>query len=168
MRFAIVTHRAGETNTNLAARRVDGFDNVCLLDPREALALLRPGDVALGRLDVRETLDGIEDGLWALSCLAAGGVTVLNPAGALISAHDKLLTARALERAGLPHPRTAVFGARSIRAALEPPLVLKPRFGSWGRDVVLCADLDELAHRLAELETRPWFRTHGILVQELI
>jgi RimK family alpha-L-glutamate ligase len=166
MRFAIVTHRAGGTNTSLAARRVDGFDQVCLLDPREALAVLRPGDVALGRLDVRETLDGIENGLWALSCLAAGGVTVLNPPGALISAHDKLLTARALERARLPHPRTAMVRPGSLRPALDPPIVLKPRFGSWGRDVVLCRDRCELAGTLAELETRPWFEAHGAIAQE--
>jgi RimK family alpha-L-glutamate ligase len=168
MRFAIVTHRAGGTNTSLAARRVDGFDQVCLLDPREALALLRPGDVALGRLDVRETLDGIEDGLWALSCLAAGRVTVLNPPGALISAHDKLLTARALERAGLPHPRTEMVRPGNVRPALDLPVVLKPRFGSWGRDVVLCRNRDELARRLTELETRPWFEAHGAVVQELV
>jgi RimK family alpha-L-glutamate ligase len=168
MRFAIVTHRAGGTNTTLAARSVDGFDQVCLLNPREALALLRPGDVALGRLDVRETLDGIEDGLWALSCLAAGRVTVLNPPGALISAHDKLLTARALERAGIPHPRTETVRPGSVHAALDPPVVLKPRFGSWGREVVLCRDREELMGRLAELEARPWFEAHGAIAQELV
>jgi hypothetical protein len=68
MQFGIVTHRAGETNTNLAAVRIDGLE-VCLLTPAVALARLGPGDVALARLDVRESLDGIEDGLPALSCL---------------------------------------------------------------------------------------------------
>ena len=168
MRFAIVTHRSGRTNRSLAARHVSGFDQVRLLAPREALALLGPEDVAVGRLDVRQTLDGIEEGLWALSCLAANGVTVLNQPGALLCAHDKLLTARALERACLPHPRTSVVGPGTIRPALEPPIVLKPRFGSWGRDVVLCRDRAELADGLAELETRPWFRAHGALAQELI
>jgi glutathione synthase/RimK-type ligase-like ATP-grasp enzyme len=46
--------------------------------------------------------------------------------------------------------------------------VIKPRFGSWGRDVVLCRDVAELRRGLAELSERPWFRTQGALVQELV
>jgi RimK family alpha-L-glutamate ligase len=168
MRFAIVTHRAGKTNTSLAARCLAGFEQVRLLSPREALALLRPGDVALGRLDVRETLDGIESGLPALSALAARGITVFNPPGALISAHDKLLTARALERADVSHPRTEALGPGCLRPTLGTPLVVKPRFGSWARDVVLCRDRQALTRRLAELEARPWFWTHGAVAQELV
>jgi len=83
MRFGIVTHSTGKTSTSLAVRRMTGFAQV-LLSPRAALALLRLGDIALGRIDVRETLDGIESGLPALSSLAARGVTVLKPPGALI------------------------------------------------------------------------------------
>jgi RimK family alpha-L-glutamate ligase len=166
--FGIVTHGAGEANTCLAAGRVEGFDELRLLSPIEALALLRPGDVALGRLDVRKTVDGIEDGLWALSRLAASGVTVFNPPDALVAAHDKLATARSLAGAGLPHPRTEVIGPRAARLTLDPPIVLKPRFGSWGRDVTLCADVNELAGCLAEFETRSWFHLQGALVQELV
>ena len=136
MRFAIVAHRAGETNIGLITRGWGLFEPL-LLTPREALLTLSPGDAALGRLDIREGLDGIEDGLWALSELSAAGVAVLNPPAALISAHDKLVTARALRRAGLPHPET-----RPLTPWEEPadcgsfPLVVKPRFGSWGRDVL--------------------------------
>ncbi len=166
MQFAIVTHHAGETNTNLAARRVEGLD-VRLVPPAQAVGLLEPGDVALARLDVRQTLDGIEDGLPTLSHLEENGIKVLNPPGVLLSAHDKLLTARALERTGLPHPETEVIGPGAT-PALRLPLVLKPRFGSWGRDVVLCHNAAELERWLTELETRPWFRTHGALAQELI
>jgi glutathione synthase/RimK-type ligase-like ATP-grasp enzyme len=53
-------------------------------------------------------------------------------------------------------------------AAPELPLVLKPRFGSWGRDVVLCrtaADLDAALERAA---FRSWFREQGALAQELV
>src|SRR5207247_1515891 len=46
----------------------------------------------------------------------AAGVRVLNPPAALISAHDKLVTARALRRAGLPHPET-----RPLTAWEKPP-----------------------------------------------
>ncbi len=166
MQFGIVTHRAGETNTNLAAVPIDGLE-VSLLDPAAAVARLGPGDVALARLDVRESLDGIEDGLPALSFLEERGVKVLNPPGVLLSAHDKLLTARALQRTGLPHPETESIGPGD-RPALPLPLVLKPRFGSWGRDVVLCRNPAELERSLAEFETRSWFRTHGAVAQELI
>ena len=34
------------------------------MTPAEAVSTLAPGDAALGRLDVRRTLDGIDDGLW--------------------------------------------------------------------------------------------------------
>ncbi len=166
MKLAIVSQHAGETNTNLAAVHIDGVE-VQLVPPDRALGLLGPGDAALARLDVRETLDGIEEGVSTLSQLEERGVTVLNPPGVLLSAHDKLLTARALERNGLPHPETEVIGP-GVTPTLPPPLVLKPRFGSWGQDVVLCRNQAELERWLTELETRPWFRTHGALAQELI
>ena len=168
MRFAIVAHRAGETNIGLITRAWSLFEPV-LQTPREAMLALQPGDAALGRLDIREGLDGIEDGLWALSELSASGVSVLNPPAVLISSHDKLVTARALRRAGLPHPET-----RPLTAWDDPvdcgsfPLVVKPRFGSWGRDVMLCRNRNELELSLEHLSRRSWFRSHGGLVQELI
>ncbi len=137
MQFGIVTHRAGETNTKLATVPIDGL-RFSLLAPASAVGLLVPGDVALARLDVRETLDGIEEGLPALSTLEENGVRVLNPPGVLLSTHDKLLTARALERTGLPHPTRNRSARRQCRRS-RPPLVLKPRFGSWGRDVCFAA-----------------------------
>ena len=167
MKLAIVSQHAGETNTNLAAVHIDGVE-VQLVPPDRALGLLGPGDVALARLDVRKTLDGIEEGVSTLSQLEERGVTVLNPPGVLLSAHDKLLTARALERNRLPHPETEVVGPGGATPTLPLPLVLKPRFGSWGQDVVLCRNQAELERWLTELETRPWFRTHGALAQELI
>ncbi len=167
MRFAIVTHRASSTNLELASRPLTGRRSV-LLSPVDALRSLARGDVALGRLDVRATLDGVEDGLAALALLAGRGVTVLNQPSALLAAHDKLLTARALERAGLPHPRTALLLPGAAPPALEIPCVLKPRFGSWGRDVVLCRSRDQLVRALDELAARPWFAGHGALAQELV
>ena len=106
MRFAVVAHRESLTNRRLAAAATTfGFPG-SIMTPRKALRLLEPGDVALGRLDVRETLDGIEDGEPELDRLAAAGVEVLNPPTALGVAHDKLLTAHVLRRAGVPHPHT--------------------------------------------------------------
>jgi RimK family alpha-L-glutamate ligase len=187
VQLAIVTQRATETNLALASAAPRGT-SFRLLAPEQAVSQLQDGDAALGRLDVLPTLDGVDDGLWALGSLAARGIRTLNRAGALLAAHDKLLTARLLLRAGLPHPRTRLLSpdvgvyARSESAPadsdlaqsggplpeLRLPVVVKPRFGSWGKDVVRCDDADGLRRRLRELEQRRWFRAHGALVQELV
>lgn len=168
MRFAVVAQRSTETNEALArAAAALGLDSA-VLPPRDALRFLEPGDVALGRLDVREGLDGIESGTRELERLADAGIDLLNPAGALVLAHDKLLTARALRRAGLPHPHSWLIAPGQPSPAPELPLVLKPRFGSWGRDVMLCRTREELDDALARVASRGWFREHGALVQELV
>ena len=46
--------------------------------------------------------------------------------------------------------------------------MLKPRFGSWGRDVERCTTSDELDAALVRLQRKPWFREHGALAQELV
>ena len=167
MRFALVAQRRTETNARLAAAPCRGIEWSCLT-PSEALHALVPGDVALGRLDVLRTLDGIDDGLWSLGELAAAGVRVLNGPSALLAAHDKLLTARLLHGAGLPHPRTRLAVAAATLPAIERPVVVKPRFGSWGKDVVRCGDAEELARHIESLTQERWFRRHGALVQELV
>ena len=167
MRVAIVTHRTSATNLALAAHGWNGIAAE-LMSPREALLTLGRGDVALGRLDVRDELDGVEEGLWALERLAEAGVSLLNPPDTLLAAHDKLLTARILRRAALPHPRTVLLQRHQDAPDIDFPAVLKPRFGSWGRDVVLCHDRRELRRALESLAFRPWFRRTGILAQELI
>ena len=168
MKFAVVAHRRSATNEALvAAARAWGLDSE-LLDPHTALTSLEPGDVALARLDVLEGLDGIERGTGELERLAAGGVDVRNPPGSLVVAHDKLLTARALRLAGLPHPHTTLIGPAAPTSVPDLPVVLKPRFGSWGRDVERCATADELDAALVRLQRKAWFREHGALVQELV
>jgi ribosomal protein S6--L-glutamate ligase len=168
MRFAVVAHRSTETNVALvqAAERL-GLDAE-LLEPRDALLALGAGDVALARLDVREGLDGMESGTPELERLADAGVEVLNPPRALIAAHDKLLTARALRFAALPHPHTSLIAAGIPSTAPDLPVVLKPRFGSWGRDVVLCRTAADLDAALENLAFRDWFQEHGALAQELV
>ena len=151
----------------LAAGGWDGVPGE-LLTPREALLTLGRGDVALARLDVRQSLDGVEDGLWALERLDEAGVRVLNGPNAVVLAHDKLLTARLLRRAGLPHPRTMLVERHSPIPDLDFPAVVKPRFGSWGQDVRLCRDREELRAVLDGLSCRLWFRATGAVAQELI
>lgn len=139
-----------------------------VLTPVEAFERLGPGDVALARLDVLPTLDGCEAGLDLLRGLIARGVLVLNRPQVLLRAHDKLRTARLLLRLGLPHPPTKHVRSMSELLAVELPLVVKPRFGSWGKDVYHCREPAEL-HAVAELlSERPWFARHGALAQELL
>ena len=164
---ALVSRLPTPATLGLAAVRVDGVEFVPMT-PVEALERLGPGDAALGRLDVLPTLDGVDDGLWALGVLAARGVRVLNGPAFLLATHDKLLTARLLRRAGLPHPRTRVVRGTRVPPSLETPAVVKPRHGSWGRAVTLCRDDAELAAELARIQDEPWYLQHGALVQDLV
>jgi RimK family alpha-L-glutamate ligase len=128
----------------------------------------RPGDVVVGRLDVRPSLDGIQPGLGRLRRLPDRGIRVVNDADALVATHDKLATALLLDAASVPQPRAAHLTGEDDSPGFEPPYVIKPRFGSWGRDVELCESRAELRACLLHLLRRPWFRRHGALVQELI
>jgi len=167
MKFAVVAQRSTPANVSLATAPVPGVESV-LLSPAQALVHLEPGDVALGRLDVLHSLDGMEPGVWALERLAARGVRVLNPPAAVLAAHDKLSTAEALQRAGLPHPRTEALFEDDPIVELELPVVVKPPYGSWGADVFLCTTAEELEACLAGLRERPWFGATGAVVQELV
>lgn len=167
MLLAIVAQRRTATNVAIAAAAPRGVD-ARIVSPAQAVALVQGEAVALGRIDVSDGLDGPEDGLWALGTLAARGVGVLNRAGALLAAHDKWLTARVLGRACLPHPRTAILHPGDHPPEWDGPVVVKPRFGSWGRDVELCEDEVSLRRHLRALESRLWFRQHGALLQELV
>lgn len=167
MRLGIVAHRATPTNLALAAEAPPGVEAI-VLPPLAALHLLRPGDVALGRLDVRESVDGVEDGLWHLERLACAGVTVFNSSPTLRLAHDKRLTATVLTGAGLPHPRTVSVRDGRYDPPLPFPFVLKPRFGSWGTDVVLCDNEEAWLRAASSLSTRAWYSRCGALAQELV
>ena len=168
MTFAVVAHSRSETNDRLVAAAESLGVSAAVLPPRDALRLLEPGDIALCRLDVREGLDGIESGIPEVDRLPSGGVRLLNPSGALVAAHDKLLTSRVMRLSGVPHPQTWHIAEGMPIAAPELPLVLKPRFGSWGRDVSLCRTQAELDNELDRLRFRGWFREHGVLAQKLV
>jgi [lysine-biosynthesis-protein LysW]---L-2-aminoadipate ligase len=167
MRLALIAHRQTETNLRLIEAAPRGVE-MAILTPAETLGALAPSDVALARLDVLPTLDGIEHGGWEVARLEADGVQVLNRLRVLLSMHDKLLTARLLHTASIAHPRTLHVVQPWPPTQLEPPVVVKPRFGSWGSDVALCRDRKELQACLTGLAGRRWFRRHGVLVQELV
>jgi RimK family alpha-L-glutamate ligase len=132
------------------------------------LACLGPGDVAIGRLDVLPGLDGVEPGLFDLLVLERRGIVVRNSAAAVLAAHDKLRTARSLAAARIPQPRTTWVRSADDPIEIHAPLVVKPRFGSWGKDVHRCASESEARALLRDLSTRSWFRRHGAIVQELV
>jgi [lysine-biosynthesis-protein LysW]---L-2-aminoadipate ligase len=144
-----------------------GYD-ASLVAPREVQQRVPAGSTVLGRLDVLPSLDGIERGLGELRAAAGRGVHVLNGPEALLAAHDKLTTAIRLGQAGVPHPRTSHHGPGSSASDIELPAVLKPRFGSWGADVVLCTTRTQLRTTLRRLSRRRWFARQGVLVQELV
>jgi RimK family alpha-L-glutamate ligase len=165
-RSVVILGGPTETNCALAVAFAELGQRAQLADAALPLRL-RPGDVAIARLDVLPTLDGIERGLWRLPRLERQGVHVLNRPPALFAAHDKLSTALFLGRAGVAQPRTAHLREVSVPAFL-PPYVVKPRFGSWGREVYLCRDEAELRALVERLGRRRWFRRHGALVQSLV
>ncbi len=167
MAFAVVAHSATKTNLGLASawRSSKSYG---VLDPLEALRVLHPGDVALGRLDVRRTLDGVEHGLSDLVELERRGVRVLNRPEALLAGHDKLLSARLLESGLVPTPWTRFLGDDWSELASLLPLVIKPRFGSWGADVYRVDEIRELNQLAQDLAGRPWLERGGAIAQELI
>jgi glutathione synthase/RimK-type ligase-like ATP-grasp enzyme len=168
MTVFLIAGRSTPTNLSLlAAWRRLGV-KATMVGPQEAQLRGGEGDVALARLDVLPTLDGVEAGLWELPELGRLGVQLLNHSGALLTVHDKLATALRLAQVGLPHPRTGHIDADGDAPAIGFPVVVKPRFGSWGRDVVLCRSAGQFERCLRRLRERRWFRRHGALVQEFV
>jgi RimK family alpha-L-glutamate ligase len=169
MTTLVITGSVTPTNVSLerAAARIGLRSR--LLPPEVAARRVEPEDLVLGRVDVLPSLDGTQRGLGALARIENQGIIVLNNTASLCAAHDKLETASILTGAGVPHPRTVhVTTAEPAVGDLEPPYVLKPRFGSWGRDVARCDSVPELADALASLRGRGWYEKHGVLVQEWI
>lgn len=160
-------HATSTTNASLVLAWAELGINVAWVEA-QALAELRRGDVVVARLDVRPSLDGVEPGLLSLLPLTARGVRVINTPAALLAAHDKLLTARRLVAAGLPHPATAWLAPGAREPLLEPPLVVKPRFGSWGSEVFRCDDEATFTSTLDLLAERAWFRRQGAILQQLV
>jgi [lysine-biosynthesis-protein LysW]--L-2-aminoadipate ligase len=161
--FAIVAHRRHGTNGQLAER-----GDAVVLPPRAAVELLQAGDLALGRLDVLTSLEGIQPGMSSLRRLREAGVHVLNDADALRAMHDKLITALRLHGADVPQPRTGYLPPDGDGRNLTLPAVVKPRYGSWGHHVYRCTTRRGLRHALRLLRQQRWFMQQGAIVQELV
>jgi RimK family alpha-L-glutamate ligase len=156
------------TNERLSAALAAAGAHTLVGSAEVAESRARRGDLVIGRLDVRPTLDGVQPGLGRLRHLRDRGICVVNDADALVATHDKLATALLLHAAMVPQPRTAHVTDERASPGFEPPYVVKPRFGSWGRDVHRCESRPELRACLRNLSRRSWFGRHEALVQELI
>jgi glutathione synthase/RimK-type ligase-like ATP-grasp enzyme len=121
--------------------------------------------LVLGRL-VLDDAGGVTPGWCALKRLERTGVTVVNPAEALLACHDKLATALLLARAHLPHPRTAFVDGAADVSRLAPPFVVRRRFGERDGRMPILPDAAALTRYLRGLERQRWFRQQGALVQE--
>lgn len=161
--LAIVAHRRHGTNAQLAER-----GKAVVLTPRAAVDALEPGDLALGRLDVLPSLEGVQPGLSSLRRLTEQGVYVLNDADALRAMHDKLITAFRLRAASVAQPRTGYLPPDTDGRDIALPAVVKPRYGSWGRHVYRCTTRRGLLDALRLLRRETWFRHQGAVVQELV
>jgi [lysine-biosynthesis-protein LysW]---L-2-aminoadipate ligase len=166
---AVVALRAGWCNADMVAAWRDLGIDADLVGPATALRRVGPGDVVVNRLDVRGSLDGVEPGLDVVLALERSGARIVNPPHALVAAHDKLATAGRLAAGCIPHPRTVyVPSTASDLSDLDLPVVLKPRFGSWGRDVMLCRTSRDLGAALTYARSRSWFRRHGAIAQAFV
>jgi RimK family alpha-L-glutamate ligase len=167
-RVGIVAHRNADTNAELCRAWCALGIEAHVLTPVEALGRLREGDTAVLRIDVRPTLDGCESGLDVVPDLRLYGVRVVNAPSALLAAHDKLWSERRLADSGLRRPACVHVCDAGDPVPFPPPYVVKPRYGSWGREVVRCRTVQELRSVLRRARGTRWFATHGALVQELL
>ena len=111
-------------------------------------------------------------GLYAAQLLNGWGIPTLNSASVAAVCGDKLATASALQRAGVPQLRT--LAAFTIDSALEAintlgyPVVLKPVVGSWGRLLAKVNDR-EAAEALLEHKATLGSYQHSIYcIQEYV
>ncbi len=110
--------------------------------------------------------------LYTLKTLESWGVRCVNAADVVATCGDKALTHIALERAGVPLPRTALaFTPEATLAAIEElgyPAVIKPVVGSWGRMVARVNDRDAAEAVLEDRATLGSWQQQIFYVQELV
>jgi [lysine-biosynthesis-protein LysW]--L-2-aminoadipate ligase len=110
--------------------------------------------------------------LYTLRVLNDWGVPTVNSYDVANICGDKLLTSTALERAGVPSPRTLV--AYTPESALEAceelgyPVVMKPAVGSWGRLLARVNDRDAAEALLEHKVTLGSFHHGAFYIQEFV
>src|SRR6478752_874522 len=110
--------------------------------------------------------------LYALRVLNDWGVPTVNTWEVANNCGDKLLTTSALNRHGVPNPRTMLaFTPESALEAIEElgyPVVIKPAVGSWGRLLAKVNDRDAAEAILEHKVTLGSFHHGAFYVQEFV
>jgi [lysine-biosynthesis-protein LysW]--L-2-aminoadipate ligase len=110
--------------------------------------------------------------LYTLQTLESWGVRCINRAEVVATCGDKLLTSLALERAGVPTPRTAVaFTVQAALGAIEElgyPAIIKPVVGSWGRMVARVNDRHAAEAVLEDRATLGSWQQQIFYIQEYV
>ena len=110
--------------------------------------------------------------LYTLRVLNDWGVPTVNSYDVANICGDKLLTSTALERAGVPTPRTIIaYTPESALAACEEigyPVVMKPAIGSWGRLLARVNDRDAAEALLEHKVTLGSFHHGAFYLQEFV
>ena len=136
-------------NRNIDIKMVDSKRESFDLSEESEVFLQKFGDVSLQRCISHFR------GLHIAAILESKGVKVVNKFQTSMVCGNKLLTTLALQKAGVPTPKTAVtFHLESSLEALKEigyPAVLKPVTGSWGR---LMAVLNDEATAKTVIEMR--------------
>ncbi len=101
--------------------------------------------------------------------LEAMGIPVFNPADGVENSDDKIRTALLLQRAGLPHPKTVIAPKTfegvgycderflsEAAARIRFPMVIKEAFGSFGAQVYLVHNKDELGKLVKTFGYKPF------------
>ena len=108
----------------------------------------------------------------ALRVLNDWGVPTVNTWEVANTCGDKLLTTSALNRAGVPNPRTLLaFTPESAIEAIEQigyPVIIKPAVGSWGRLLAKINDRDAAEAILEHKVTLGSFHHGAFYIQEYV
>ncbi len=170
----LVSHLRAEEKLILAAARARGIEVTPLFDRELVLDLSAP-DAAAGGLAVDVVLDRCvahSRAGYTLRVLERWGVPTLNSAEAVHLCDDKAENSLALERAGVPTPRTLL--AYSVESALRAcelvgyPAVLKPVTGSWGRLLAKVNGPEQARAVLAQKQELGSFHHAIFYVQEFV
>ena len=142
-------------------------------DDREIVLDLSRPDPAMLRCDVvlERAINHLR-ALYTLKVLNDWGVPTVNTYEVANTCGDKLLTSAALEKHGIPSPRTLVaYTPESALAACEElgyPVVMKPAVGSWGRLLARVNDRDAAEALLEHKVTLGSFHHGAFYLQEYV
>lgn len=155
MRIAIISGRSKDS-----AKRSVMHEVVERLEARNAtVEFIHPEDapVDLNTLSPQHDIYVLKSSAEPALCLAGAlhesGAKILNPYPTVVAMKDKIITAKILERAGLPAPKSfvAAEAGQLARFLEDGPLVVKPYWaGSKGRGVMVIRSADELSDVSAE------------------